>query len=41
MKSKLLYEENGLKTFAVIFDKNEEAKDSLMRFANENRLHGA
>jgi hypothetical protein len=41
MKSKLLYAENGLKTFALVLDKNEEVKDSLMRFADENRLHGA
>jgi predicted DNA-binding protein with PD1-like motif len=41
MKSKLLLDENGLKTFAVVFDKDEQAKESLMRFAVENRLRGA
>src|SRR5947208_15939996 len=41
MKSKLLFDKNGLKTFALVFDKGEEAKESLMRFAAENRLHGA
>ena len=41
MKSKLLFDKNGLKTFALVFAKGEEAKESLMRFAAENRLHGA
>ncbi len=41
MKSKLLHEENGLKTFALVFDKDEQIKESLMRFAAENRLEGA
>ncbi|PYL07983.1 MAG: DUF296 domain-containing protein [Verrucomicrobia bacterium] len=41
MKSKLLTDENGLKTFALVFDKDDEVKESLMRFAAENRLHGA
>src|SRR5438477_6356382 len=41
MKSKLLHDENGLKAFAVVFDKGEEAKESLMRFASENGLRGA
>ena len=41
MKSKLLHDQSGLKTFALIFDKNEEAKESLLRFATENELRGA
>jgi len=41
VKSKLLTDENGLKTFALVFDKDDEVKESLMRFAAENRLHGA
>jgi predicted DNA-binding protein with PD1-like motif len=43
MKSKLLQDENGLKTFALVFDKGEEVKEPLLRFANENelRLRGA
>jgi uncharacterized protein len=41
MKSRLLHDENGLKTFALVFDKNEDAKESLLRFASENRLGGA
>ena len=41
MRSKLLQDEDGLKTFALVFDKNEEAKESLMRFATENSLRGA
>jgi len=35
LKSKLLRDENGLKTFVLVFDKDEEAKESLMRFASE------
>ncbi len=41
MKSKLLLDEDGLKTFALVFDKNEEPKESLIRFATENSLRGA
>jgi uncharacterized protein len=41
MKSKLLYHENGLKTFALVFGKDDEPKAALMRFAAENRLRGA
>ncbi len=41
MKSKLLHDENGLKTFALVFDKDEQIKESLMRFAAQNRLEGA
>jgi uncharacterized protein len=41
MKSKLLNDEKRLKTFAVVFDKGEECKESLMRFAAENGLRGA
>ncbi len=40
MKSKLLQDENGLKTFALVFDKDEEVKESLIRFAVENGLLG-
>ena len=41
MKSKLLRDENGLKTFVLVLDKDEEAKEPLMRFASENGLRGA
>jgi predicted DNA-binding protein with PD1-like motif len=41
MKSKLLQNENGLKTFALVFDKGEEVKEPLLRFATENKLRGA
>jgi len=41
MKSKLLHDQHGLKTFALVFDKDEEAKESLMRFATKNGLRGA
>ena len=41
IKSKLLLDEDGLKTFALVFDKDEEAKESLMRFATKNGLRAA
>ena len=41
MKSKLLHHKNGLKTFALVFDKGEEVKAPLLRFASENGLGGA
>jgi uncharacterized protein len=41
MKSKLLHDKNGLKTFALVFDKDEEVKQPLLRFASENALGGA
>ena len=41
MKSKLLHEKDGLRTFALIFEKNEEVKEPLLRFAAENGLAGA
>ncbi len=31
----------GLKTFALVLDKDEEVKESLMQFASENKLRGA
>ena len=38
MKSKLLRDEMGLKTFALVFDKGDEVRDSVLEFANTNRL---
>jgi predicted DNA-binding protein with PD1-like motif len=40
MKSKLLHDD-GLKTFALVFDKGDEAKEVLLRFAGEHRLGAA
>lgn len=41
MESKLLQDENGLKTFALVFDKAEKVKEPLLRFATKNKLRGA
>src|SRR6184192_402632 len=41
MKSKLLQHQKGLKTFALVFEKNEDVKEPLLRFATENGLRGA
>jgi uncharacterized protein len=38
MKSKLLHDEKGLKTYALVFDKNDEVREVLLEFANANRL---
>ena len=40
MKSKLIHE-NGTKTFAVVFDKGDEALEGLKSFALENSLSAA
>lgn len=41
MKSKLLHDEKGLKTFAIVFDKNDEVRDGLLELANTNRFADA
>ena len=41
MKSELLHDQNGLKTFAVVFDKNDEVRETLLEFANTNRFADA
>jgi uncharacterized protein len=41
MKSKLLHDENGLKTFAIVFDKEEEVREKLLAFADTNRFADA
>lgn len=41
MRSKLLFEEQGLRTFAVVFDKNDDVVPLLLQFAEENSLSGA
>lgn len=34
MKTKLLHDDKGRKTFAIVFDKNDEVRDRLLEFAN-------
>lgn len=41
MRSRLLHEVEGLRTFAVVMDKEDEAAAELVRFATENRVDGA
>lgn len=41
MRSKLLFEENRLKTFALVFEKNDDVVPLLLQFAEENNLSGA
>ncbi|HKT25057.1 MAG TPA: PPC domain-containing DNA-binding protein [Terriglobales bacterium] len=41
MQSKLLVEENKLKTFALAFDKNDDVLPLLLQFAEENNISSA
>ncbi|HKT24029.1 MAG TPA: PPC domain-containing DNA-binding protein, partial [Terriglobales bacterium] len=41
MQSKLLLEENKLKTFALAFDKNDDVLPLLLQFAEENNISSA
>jgi len=41
MKTKLLNDTDGLKTFAIVFDKNDEVRKQLLEFANTNRFADA
>jgi hypothetical protein len=41
MKTKLLHDENGLRTFAIVFDKGDEVRQGLLEFANTNRFADA
>lgn len=41
MKTRLIHEEHGLKTFAIIFDKGDNVRERLLEFARTNRLTDA
>jgi predicted DNA-binding protein with PD1-like motif len=41
MKTALLYEEHGLRTFALVLQTGDEAIASITAFANDQRLHGS
>lgn len=41
MKSKLLHDEKGLKTFAIVFEKGDDVRQGLLEFANTNRFSDA
>jgi uncharacterized protein len=41
MKAKLLHDKDGLRTFAIVFDKNDEVRKQLLEFANTNRFADA
>jgi predicted DNA-binding protein with PD1-like motif len=41
MKSKLLHQHGGQRTFAVVFDPGDEAMAGLERFARDNKLSAA
>jgi uncharacterized protein len=39
--AKLLHDEKGLKTYAIVFDKGDEVREALLEFANTNRFADA
>lgn len=41
MHSKLIHENEGRRTFAVVFDIGDEVMEGLQSFASENRLRGS
>lgn len=41
MKSKLIHEHGGQKTFAVVFETGDEVMSNLARFAQANKLGGS
>jgi uncharacterized protein len=41
MKAKLIQESNGLRTYVIVFDKNDEVRKGLLEFANTNRFADA
>jgi hypothetical protein len=41
VKSKLLHAQNGLRTFAVVFDKGDEVKEQILEFAKASRFADA
>jgi predicted DNA-binding protein with PD1-like motif len=41
MRNTLLHEADGLRTFAVVLDKDDEAVDELLRFAREHDVTAA
>ena len=41
MKAKLIHDKDGLKTFVIVFDKNDEVRKQLLEFANTNRFADA
>jgi predicted DNA-binding protein with PD1-like motif len=41
MKSKLIHEDSGERTFVLIFDTDDEAMEGLLSFAKEQRLSAA
>ena len=41
MNAKLLYENDGLRTFVLVFDKNDDVRQKLLEFAGTNRFTDA
>jgi uncharacterized protein len=41
MKSKLLHDDKGLKTYAIVFDKNDDVREGLLALVNTNRFADA
>ena len=41
MEARLLHDQNGLRTFAVVFQKEDEVRKALLEFASANRFADA
>ena len=41
MKAKLLNDEKGIRTYAIVFEKGDEVRQGLLEFANTNRFADA
>jgi uncharacterized protein len=41
MKAKLLHQDKGFRTFAIVFDKNDDVRQGLLELANSNRFADA
>ena len=41
MRSKMLHDAKGLKTYAIVFDKGHDVRHALLEFADTNRLADA
>ncbi|HTM38201.1 MAG TPA: PPC domain-containing DNA-binding protein [Terriglobales bacterium] len=41
MQAKLLHDQNGLRTYAIVFEKQDEVRKALLEFASTNRFADA
>ena len=41
MQAKLLHDQNGLRTYAIVFEKQDEVRKALLEFASTNHFADA